>query len=488
MRQVWPKTPRDQLEMSLAIARRSLRFWWVAAIPALLGAAGAVGIGFARGRTYESRTVIMYRELVPTRILQGPDAIGEERNIANRIQDLASSRGVLERLQQKHNLFEDIVAKDGMDEAIEEIRTRVKLKARGAGTFHLSYFGDTAEQAQEAAAGLAAILIETERDFQKEEVAATRALLGKERDRNEKELHAREQALARFLSRHPEFAEETAMGLSSAAGASIRARTQEGRRDELKDPKVLALERQRARIRERMLGAPRGGGGKGGGAAPADQDVGEARRAVADARRRVEEARARYQDRHPDVAAAAGQLARAEQRLEKARQRVTSEVRLEPISDAQRTALGKELTQVEEQIRRLERRQDAQPAVDAASSWVVELETEWARLSREVEETREQHEALEGKVFAAEIAGASGLAGEGARLVILDPATRPIRPSGLGLRILGLAGLFAFGGLGVALALGLGVADDRIGSESDLMRFGIGRALAVIPRRRRSNR
>jgi uncharacterized protein involved in exopolysaccharide biosynthesis len=331
-------------------------------------------------------------------------------------------------------------------------------------------------------------LIESERDFQREEVTATRDLISKERDRIEKTLHEREQQLAQFLARHPEFAQDTADGLSGAAGASIRARTQGARRDDLKDPKLLALERQRERIQDRLANrAPRVDGAKSVVEAAAEQDVGEARRAVADARRHLDEARGRFQDRHPDVVAASAELSRAEQRLDAARRRVQTVERTErpaPVSEADRAGLARELDEVEDQIRRWENRQGKRPPRDSAASWVVELETEWARLSREVEEARERHEAIEAKSFAAEIASAAGLAGEGARMVVLDPASRPTRPAGLGLRILALAGLFLFGGLGAALAVALGVADDRIGSESDLVRFGVGRAIAVIPRRR----
>ncbi len=479
MRTIWQKNPRDQLELALSLTRRTLRYWWVALIPGVVGAAGALGIGLIHGRTYESRTVIMYRELVPTRILQGPDALSGERNMANRIEDLAMSRPILAQVREKYDLFPDIARSDGVDDAIEELRSRVKLKSRGAGTFHLSFQGDTPDQAQTVTAGLAELLMNAERDFQREEVVATRGLLGKEQERIEKELHDRERELARFLAQHPEFAQETTAGLAGATGASIRARTAGARRDDLKDPKLLALERQRSRIRERIYGrAPQG-------ETSSSTEIGDARRAVSEARQRLEEARGRYRDQHPDVLAAQSGLRRATERLERARRGTGDGERAEPVSSAQREALSRELSQVEDQIRRWEQEQGNRPATSSAASHVVDLETSWARLSREVEEARDEHDAIEAKSFAAEFAGASGLAGEGARMVVLDPATRPTRPAGLGMRMLALAGLVVFGGLGAVLAIALGFADDRIGRESDLARFGLGRAIAVIPRGRR---
>ena len=484
MTHMWQKTPRDQMDLAVSIARRSLRYWWVAAVPALLGAAGAIGIGVIRGRTYESRTVMMYRELVPTRILQGSDVSNGDRNMVNRIQDLAMSKPILAQLQRDRHLFDDVAREDGIDEAIEDIRERIKFKVRGAGTFHLSYFGDSPEQARDVATHLADLLIQAERKFQREEIDATQDLLTTERERTESDLHDKEQALARFLARHPEFAEETQAGLAGASGASIRARTQAGKGDSLKDPKLLALERQRDRLRDRLSGrvSSRGTGATTGNP---EIDVKDARRAVDDARRRLEEMRAQFMDQHPDVVAAKGQYDRARARLETLRRADAPRIVAPPVDPAERAQLVAEMDRLEDQIRRYEQREQTRPAKDSSASHVVQLETEWARLAREVEEARERQQAIVGKSFAADIASASGLAGDGAQMVILDPASHPTRPAGLGLRLLALAGLFLFGGLGAALAFGLGLADDRITGDSDLARFGIGRAIAVVPRRRR---
>lgn len=485
MTHMWQKTPRDQMDLAVSIARRSLRYWWVAAVPALLGAAGALGIGMIRGRTYESRTVIMYRELVPMRILQGSDSSNGERNMITRIQDLAMSRPILAKLQRDRHLFDNVAREEGVDEAIEDIRERIKFKVRGAGTFHLSYFGDTPEQARDVATHLADLLIDAERKFQREEIDATQGLLGKERERTESDLHDKEQALARFLARHPEFAEETQAGLAGASGASIRARTQAGKGDSLKDPKLLALERQRDRLRDRISGrvSSRGAAVSAG---TGEQDLKDARRAVDDTRRRHEEMRAQFMDQHPDVVAAKGQYDRAKARLETLRRADSPRVAApSPVDPVERARLAAELDRLDEQIQRHEQREQTRPAKDSGASRVVELETEWARLAREVEEARERQQAIVGKSFATDIASSAGLAGDGAQMVILDPASRPTRPAGLGLRLLALAGLFLFGGLGAALAFGLGLADDRITGDSDLARFGIGRAIAVVPRRRR---
>jgi capsular polysaccharide biosynthesis protein len=64
---------------------------------------------------------------------------------------------------------------------------------------------------------------------------------------------------------------------------------------------------------------------------------------------------------------------------------------------------------------------------------------------------------------------------------VVDPAFKPIKPSGPGKTIFLLAGMVLFLSLGVAFAIGLAVIDDRLYRRADLDQLGI-RVLAVIPR------
>ena len=72
------------------------------------------------------------------------------------------------------------------------------------------------------------------------------------------------------------------------------------------------------------------------------------------------------------------------------------------------------------------------------------------------------------------------LAEQGGRLSVVDPAFKPMRPSGPGKTIFLLAGMVLFLGLGGALAIGLAIIDDRLYRREDLDVVGVP-VLAVIP-------
>jgi tyrosine-protein kinase Etk/Wzc len=72
------------------------------------------------------------------------------------------------------------------------------------------------------------------------------------------------------------------------------------------------------------------------------------------------------------------------------------------------------------------------------------------------------------------------LAETGGRLSVVDPAFRPVKPSGPGKTLIVIAGFVVFMVLGTGLALGMAVVDDRLYRRSDLEELGVS-VLAVIP-------
>jgi hypothetical protein len=72
------------------------------------------------------------------------------------------------------------------------------------------------------------------------------------------------------------------------------------------------------------------------------------------------------------------------------------------------------------------------------------------------------------------------LAEQGGRLAVVDPAFKPARPTGPGKTIFLLAGMVLFLTLGLSLAVGLAVIDDRLYRRADLDQLGVA-VLAVIP-------
>ena len=83
-------------------------------------------------------------------------------------------------------------------------------------------------------------------------------------------------------------------------------------------------------------------------------------------------------------------------------------------------------------------------------------------------------------MFRAQIDANQKVAEAGGRLTVIDPAFEPKRPTGTGKTIFLMAGMVLFLGLGVAIAIGLAVIDDRLYHRGDIDLLGIP-VLAVIP-------
>jgi len=204
---------------------------------------------------------------------------------------------------------------------------------------------------------------------------------------------------------------------------------------------------------------------------------------LAAANRELESALDKYTEQHPSVMRAKSRVADAQTELKRAQAAVPPDVEttIAPATEADRTKLKGELARLEQQIGDEQKRGKNVPnAVDVTTNWVVQLETEHAKLRRTVTEDRERVEALSDSVFRAQMDANQKLADTGAVLSVVDPAFRPVKPSGPGKTLILLAGVALFVALGCGLALGLAVIDDRVYRRTDLEELGIA-VLAVIP-------
>jgi uncharacterized protein involved in exopolysaccharide biosynthesis len=111
---------------------------------------------------------------------------------------------------------------------------------------------------------------------------------------------------------------------------------------------------------------------------------------------------------------------------------------------------------------------------------VVRLESEHSELRRAVAEQRERVQSLADSAFRAQMDANEKLAEQGGRLAVINPAEKPSQPSGPGKTIFLAAGMILFLTLGLSLAVGLAVIDDRLYRRADLERLGV-TVLAVIP-------
>lgn len=514
-------TPRDQLDRILALVRRAVRYWWVAAIVGVIGTALATAVALMRPHQYESASVIMYQEVISARLLQGTSGSGDRsRGMDMRFREMTMARPLLEKVIIEQKMHEDLIETEGIGAAIDEMRLRVGFRSGGGGTFVVSYRGDTPDEAQAVASSMADHLIEWEKDLLIERTSKTKEFLDHQRDSVQAQLEDREHDLAEFLSANPEFAVDTP---TAGTGAGVRAAQESGAKPTAKkatDPALRALERQRSRIKARIdaaenrdTPAPRPAPRREQTPAEreADSELRYAKRELDTAQRNLENKQARFTDQHPDVASAKTKVRTAQSRVDQAEAKLaqvkaeadaaanTSPVVAPPTTEAEIAELKKELEEVGRKIvsyrRRANREKQDEPKekaedqeVDEGVNQIVLLETEHQRLRREVVELNERKQSVEAKAFTAEMIAASEVATQGSQLTVIEPAYRPSRPAGSPRSMFVTMGMVASTMLGMMLAFGFALVDDRIVGKYDVERLELLPVLAVVPKAKRTKR
>ncbi|MGE0395842.1 MAG: GumC family protein [Kofleriaceae bacterium] len=480
-----PITPRDKLQRITDLARKTARYWWMIALFALVG--GALSLAFAvfKPKNYQSWSTLFYQERIQSSLMSPNREEMVQRNIGDRYRELLLARSQLMQIVTDPALdpFPD---EDDVEVKIDELRKVIKFEARGANAFRINFRDTDPARAKRVTEKLTSMLQAKDEELRNDQATRTVNFATTQKEAAAKELAKSEQALATFLAAHPEFAEETSQGNSE--GASIRA-IREPKTKKTGNSRLYALERQRQRIQARLDASPDGPPVRiiappSPERVAAEAAANEAQRQLTAAQRELDGALSRYTEKHPEVIKAQANVAAAQQRYRTAQAAVPPlvETAVAPTSKQDREKLEKQLAQLEEQIANAQSSGDKKDAsqTDKTTNWVVKLETEHAILRREVSEQRERVGSLAASVFRAQIDASQKLAEQGGRLSVVDPAFKPVKPTGPGKTIFLLAGMMLFLTLGTGLALGLAMIDDRIYHRIDLDNLGIG-VLAVIP-------
>jgi Mrp family chromosome partitioning ATPase/uncharacterized protein involved in exopolysaccharide biosynthesis len=424
--------PPDPLIPILRLARRTLRQRWVAAV--IFVAVSVVGAGAIRfwPRQYRSETTLHYREGLQWMADESPGS----RRVGQRLREVLLSRSKLAKVLEETNLFPRLAKAGRVPEAVEELRQRITFRYDQSDVFMIAYTGDSPEEAQHVTAKLAEMLIAENRRLRESQAEVTTEFLEAEKVRKREELAAKEAEQARFLAAHPEFALDQPSGM----GVTLRARS--------RAPAVVAV----------VPGAPQAVRPQEEAAAPVEAPgLAVARAAevrLANARRELTERKAKYTDQHPEVRAAAARVQEAEAAYRAAMDALPPAARAQAAPAPPRP------------------RAPATPALPsapvvrsqtgAAATRTVALETEWARLGRDVAAARERLTALEAQFFRSSMTETMLQSGQGPQIIVIDPAFLPPQPVGARTSKLALAVL------ALALALGVGVAAARAALDGTL--------------------
>jgi uncharacterized protein involved in exopolysaccharide biosynthesis len=479
---------REQMDRALAFGRRMLRFFWILGAAVLVGAL-ACGVFFlVKKPAYRSETVLLFSEPIRT-AADTPEAAANPRNTALRLEELLLSRSQLEKLIQRFDLYPDRVREYGIVDGVAEFKKHIQFRAPGGDTFSVAFEGTSAEQAQQVTASLADTLIHEDTRLKAQQAKTTRDFLNLERKRTEKELQDAEQKLAEFMAKHPRFALDAVMMQpgTPVTGAAIRATMGQPAAPPANAPRFVyqrPVERRSVASSDRSASAA-----EAQPARPADpqaarragEERARAEAALAAARTDLAGKQAQFTDAHPDVREARGAVETAQARLmalapatDSAAPRVPSEG-----NAAARPREEPRAARVSEGAWRVrERGGDAKPGMQRTEADLVTLETDWATLTRNVNEARQRHDHIDAAFFKADVASSES-GRDAPQMSIVDPAFLPLRPNPPGRMtiaaiFLGLSLLLGAAFMAVAAAL-----DDRICNARDAAQLG--EVLAEVP-------
>jgi uncharacterized protein involved in exopolysaccharide biosynthesis len=488
------RTPRDHLDRLLSLALRTWRFRWYSALVLLLGATISLAVALLLPRAYTSETLIVYREGIGTRTVTGSEAGGDaQQKLALKLKEMVLSRTSLQKLIDEFHLYPAIVDRSGYVDAVNLMRKNIAFSAKDGETFGLSFTGPEPVLVQKLTARLAQELLAEHSKSRLEQAGETREFIDAEKKRSDDDLKDKEQQLATFIAKHPEFAKESnGINAGTQAGIAVRALSGKDRERGPVDPQLAALQREAARLQER-LGMP-------GAKRKPDKELdpklaaarSEAESDVRNATRDLAEKANQFTEEHPDVRAAKVRLKAAEAKLRRANDaiaQVEGEQKAKPEVDEgaiDRASLEAGLRRVQEEIANYKRRHGNEGAPAAATSAaaanaVVALETEWTRLNREVADSRDRNQQLEARQFKAAIMENAVTSGRNAQMIIVDPAYKPTHPNKGRTQVV-IAGVAAAVVLALMVAFLLTFLDDRIYDRIDVESLRIAPLLGVVPR------
>ena len=480
-----PITPRDRLERLVDLGRKVVRYWWLIALFAVGGGALSLAFAVTRARSYTAEAVIGYEEKIQSSLIANREE-AVNRFLGDRYRELLMARPQLIQILEDPQLnpYPDLDS----ELALEKLRLAVKFDSKGGANFKIAFTDNDPDRAKAVTEKLTDLLRLKDESMRSQQAQNTVTFATTQKEESATELRKREQALAEFLAKHPEFAQD--QNQASAEGAGIRAARN---KKPTGNTKLDLLDRQRARLQARLDAPPdappiRISAPPSPERTAAEGAVSEAQRELGSANRELEEALSKYTEKHPSVIKAQERVAGAQVHLKQAKASLAAiptetEMAVAPASAADRTKITKDLAALQAQIAEEQKRSGStQATADQSASWLVKLETQYTELRRAVVEQRETVESLADSVRRAQIdASAKAAEGGGGRLTVINPAEKPAHPTGPGKTIFLLAGMVLFVTLGGALALGLAVIDDRLYRRADIDQLGVA-VLGVIPR------
>src|SRR5690242_8135278 len=164
-------TPRDRLQRLVDLGRKTLRYWWLVAVFAVVGGALSLAFALLRPKAFMSEAVLSYEEKINVQVLTNRQQ-EIDRNMGERYRNLLVARVQLAKIIADPKLDPFPKEKDP-EVAIDKLRQAIKFSAPGGNTFHIQYTDSDADRAQAVNAKLTKLLQEKDEAMRTETAQKT---------------------------------------------------------------------------------------------------------------------------------------------------------------------------------------------------------------------------------------------------------------------------------------------------------------------------
>jgi polysaccharide chain length determinant protein (PEP-CTERM system associated) len=464
------------------------RRWWILLIPALLGPAIGYGVSLFVSEKYTSQTLVLVEQpRVPDRIIP-PIVIEELAQTLGTMQEKILSRARLEPLVREHNLFVEDAQKHPMEDLVGRMRKAVKVTpVRAVGNrpdagvpgFTISFTYSEPRTAQLICNQITSMFIQEDLIRREGRAQGTVDFIESQLQEAKRKLDEQDAKLAEFKRRHigqMPGKEDVSFGLLMSSNAQLEANTQALNRA------TADKSYAEAQLQQFLAVAT---------TSPDGSSPMALEKQLSTLQSQLVTLEGRYTPSHPDVVKMKNEIAQLQKRIDEqnraakaapAKKVETAGVVIEPPHVQQLRNQIRLLDQtIKEKTRDQARLQESIRTFQARVQLSPQIEQEYKELTRDYDTAMGFYNDLLGKKTASEMSIQLMKQQQGEQFRIMDSANLPASPSEPN-RL-----MFAGGGLGGGLALGLGIVlllemkDKAMRNELDIEYFLELPALAQVP-------
>lgn len=472
-------TPADYIAM---LRRR----WVLIAVLAIVGAPLAYGVSRFLPNKFKSQTlVIIEQPTVPQKIVESLDTQDVDQRLSSMQQQILS-RSRLEPIIRQFNLYPDDINRTSMDDLVVRLQKVIDVtpiapmsetRAGQLPGFYVAVTLDNARHAQEVCTAITSMFIEQNLRLRQEHSETTTQFLAQELSSAKASLDDQDAKLAAFKSRHigelPED-EQTNLNLLTGLTSQLDASTQ-----------ALARAQQDKTFNESLLSQQV----SGWQASQTGRNPETLEQQLIASQAHLTTLQASYTDDYPDVIKAKSDIAALQKKIaesdtpgkpsasSKGPRISTEPAQIQQLraqlhnDDLIIAAKTKEQEQIRKQIDLYQARVQSSPGV----------EEQYKEMTRGYQTALDSYNGLQKELTDSNMAVNLERKQEGEQFVVLDPANLPDKPSFPNRLLFALGGLGGGLGLGLAIAFLLEMKDSSFKTERDV-EFALHLpVLAVVP-------